>query len=252
MGGRKDPNRRRRQKAQKKARRKAAQEDRKRRREKAQSQSGVSLDIHWPGSPASNMDNWTEGEVVGLSIHPMVTGLGQHPRTVSDNDYVMSCQRIVNDYGAATFTDGLLQVLHETAHPDMPWVMPVEKNQPVPASPRVRENVRLPMPRPEMPGDRTIRDQWTEGMVLGLMLNPVVTGVFPFEPVIEPEKWKIIFERQLDEVGVKQIMVDLLYVLRWTYGAPGIGPGHIPYGYQLVESEDGEYYGSDGTFDDWE
>ena len=69
--------------------------------------------VRWPDITTSP-DSWTIAEVRGVAINPVVTGIGRHPRSISDEDWVLSCERDVEDNGLAQFLTDLLHVLRLT------------------------------------------------------------------------------------------------------------------------------------------
>ena len=54
-------------------------------------QSGLKPRVSWPDLQ-SPPNSWTTAELRAVAINPVVTGIGTHPRTVSDEDWVMSCE----------------------------------------------------------------------------------------------------------------------------------------------------------------
>ncbi len=55
----------------------------------------------------------------------------------------------------------------------------------------------------------------------GMMLNPIYAGLGKFPPLVEDKVWIGAAWRMLDEMGPAQFFVNLLYVLRQSFKAPG-------------------------------
>lgn len=187
------------------------------------------IPIDWPPEDLPD-DQWTMGMHAAVLLHPMVVGLGGHPRIVADEDYVAACLQVIERHGTRHFADAMLRVLKRTV--DHPWTLansPVA-GQAVPAPIPATCDLKLPMTRVEIPGQRNTPDNWTAGMVIGLLLNPATTGIWPFKQVISDSEWVGSFTRMLNQDGVAQTLVDFIYVLRFTYGSPGVAAGGIPPG----------------------
>src|SRR5438067_1588236 len=113
----------------------------------AKKRKGLKPKVKWP-APGRSIDQWSDAELIAVAINPIVTGLGRHPRTVSDEDWVASCQRIMQDVGAAQFLTDILQVLRITAPL---FVGPPPKAR---EYPQAREKEEVPLPNVAHPGDR--------------------------------------------------------------------------------------------------
>jgi hypothetical protein len=53
-------------------------------------------------------------EARGLCINSIVTGIGRHPRSVSDEDWVLTCEQDVEANGLGQFLTDLLHILRLT------------------------------------------------------------------------------------------------------------------------------------------
>jgi hypothetical protein len=188
---------------------------------------GLRPKVKWPlaGKP---VEEYSDAELLAVAIHPMATGLGQHPRSVSDEAWAASCLRVVRERGLAQFLTDLLQVLRLTADY---FIGPAGK---VGEYPRVKTPGDLPLPLASHPGDRTWGTKWTEGMVVGAMCNPVLAGIPPFPAIMSDRKWISGMVGAVKQRGTQQFLVDLLYVLKRSYGAPGVD-AVIPFGYKMAD-----------------
>jgi hypothetical protein len=153
------------------------------------------------------VDQWSEAELTGVAINPVVTGLGQHPRVVSDEDWVASCLRILEEDGPAQFLTDVLHVLRMTA--------PLLAGPPPEATeyPQVREKEEVPLPNVAHPGDRSWGDRWNEDMVGGILCNPVYAGIPPYPEVMPESLWRKSALMQIDQIGAEQFLVNMLYAL---------------------------------------
>jgi hypothetical protein len=70
--------------------------------------------VHWPDL-RTPPDTWSLAEARGVAINPIVTGIGRHPRTISDEDWVLSCERDIQEIGLGQFLTDLLLGHHVTA-----------------------------------------------------------------------------------------------------------------------------------------
>jgi hypothetical protein len=50
--------------------------------------------------------------------------------------------------------------------------------------------------------------------VRGLICNPIYAGVPPYPAVVSEEQWVAAAARMIEEDGVEQFLVNMLYVLR--------------------------------------
>jgi hypothetical protein len=195
----------------------------------AKKRKGLKPKVKWP-APGKPLDQWSEAELRAVAINPIVTGLGRHPRTVSDEDWVASCQRIMQDVGPAQFLTDVLHVLRATA--------PLFVGPPPKAAdyPHAREAREVPLPNGAHPGDRAWGNEWNEDMVGGILCNPVYAGIPPFPQVVPEPQWKAAALKQMGQVGGKQFLVNMLYTLKRSFGAPGQGSIAPPFGYDIREA----------------
>lgn len=222
---------------------------RKEKKEKQRTAGFIRLPVAWPSDLSADPESMTDAELLAIVTHPMATGIGSHPKTTADADYIERCQKTVATYGIRAFADYLLRLLHATTY--LPWAYPQDRveGQPVPPPVQQRSKLSLPMTRVDFPGDRHLpKDKWTPGMVMATTLNPAVTGLPPFPPMIPTSLWLAAFTRMMQTDGVVQTLVDFLCVLRWTYGVAGVSAGHTPFGYTLAEGSNGDE--QDDDFDD--
>src|SRR5262245_12822704 len=190
---------------------------------------GLKPKVRWPAT-GKPIDEWSDAELRAVAINPIVTGLGRHPRTVSDEDWVASCQRIAQDVGAAQFLTDLLHVLRITA--------PLFVGPPpeVTEYPQPREKQEVPLPNVAHPGDRGWGHEWNEEMVGGILCNPVYAGIPPFPEVVPESQWRQAALTHLSQIGAKQFLVNVLYALKRSFGAPGQSSTVPPFGYDVQEA----------------
>jgi hypothetical protein len=195
----------------------------------AKKRKGLKPKVKWPavGKP---IEQWSDAELRAVAINPIVTGLGRHPRTVSDEDWVASCQRIMQEAGTARFLTDILHVLRITAPLFVgPPTQPTDY-------PQVRAKEEVPLPDVAHPGDRSWEDTWNEDMVGGILCNPVYAGIPPFPEVLPESQWKRTALVQIGQMGAKQFLVNMLYALKRSFGAPGQPSVAPPFGYDVGEA----------------
>lgn len=185
------------------------------------------LQLAWPAADKP-LSAYTDAEMNAVLLHPMCTGVGNHPKTVSDADYIASCCDICRQFGPSEFASGLLQLLQGTD--DLPWALPPDGPKPAvpePVQPRTDsgKQLNLPLPRAKVPTNESVKGGWDAGLVIGMAVNPVYAGLGPFPPIISSEQWVAAFSAMLRKDGTIKMMVDFLYVLRSTFGAYGVTPG---------------------------
>lgn len=163
--------------------------------------------VRWPALNTSP-DSWSLAEVRGVCINPIATGIGWHPRSISDEDWVLSCERDVEANGLAQFLTDLLHVLRLT----IPRYL--GESQPVGEYPERRSEGEVPMPDVAYPGDREWNDQWNEKMVGGILCNPVFAGIPPFEAAVDEQAWIVAGVKMVENVGLRQYLVNVLYELK--------------------------------------
>jgi hypothetical protein len=79
----------------------------------------------------------------------------------------------------------------------------------------------LPEPDVEfMTGDQR-PDHWTGAGVKGIVMNPVYAGVGGFPPYVSDKQWVAACKRVMEQDSPEQFLVNLLFVLRKTFGDGG-------------------------------
>ena len=132
--------------------------------------------VRWPdlNTPPQS---WSTAEVRGVCINPIATGIGRHPRSVSDEDWVMGCERDVEDTGLVQFLTDLLHILRLT----MPKYL--GEPQPVGEYPQRRSEGDVPLPSVSYRGDRDWNDDgWNKEMVGGIPATRSLRGFRPSRP----------------------------------------------------------------------
>ena len=164
--------------------------------------------VRWPDL-RTPPNTWSFAEARGVSINPVVTGIGKHPRTISDEDWALSCERDVEANGLEQFLTELLHILR--------LAIPLYLGEP-PAGgeyPRRRSKGKVPLPNVSYPGDPDWQvDDWNEQMVAGIVCNPVYAGIPPFPQMIDDETWIKAGVTMAREEGMRQYLVNLLYQLK--------------------------------------
>ncbi len=164
--------------------------------------------VRWPDLH-KKPDTWSNAELRGVCINPIATGIGRHPRSISDEDWVLSCERDAEENGLAQFLTDLLHILRIT----VPKYL--GEPQPVGAYPERRSEGEVPLPNVSYQGDRDWNeDGWNKEMVGGILCNPVFAGIPPFEAVIDEQAWIAAGVKMVENVGLRQYLVNVLYQLR--------------------------------------
>jgi hypothetical protein len=136
----------------------------------------------------------------------------------------------MQEVGTAQFLTDILHVLRITAPL---FVGP----PPEPTDyPQVREKEKVPLPNVAHPGDRSWGDEWNEDMVGGILCNPVYAGIPPFPEALPESQWKQTALVQIGQIGAKQFLVNMLYALKRSFGAPGQPSIAPPFGYDVREA----------------
>jgi hypothetical protein len=169
--------------------------------------------VSWP-DPTTAPQTWSQAEAIGVCINPIVTGIGSHPRSVADEDWVLSCERVVEEGGLAQFLTDLLHVLRLTIPQYLGEVLQSGEY------PRRISDGDVPLPNVAYPGDRDWADDgWTEEMVGGVICNPVYAGIPPFPPIVEEQMWLEAGLRMVANVGLRQYLTNVLYQLKKSVAA---------------------------------
>jgi hypothetical protein len=154
-------------------------------------------------------ESWSDAEVRAVCINPIVTGIGRHPRSISDEDWVLSCERDIEINGLAQFLTDLLHILRLT----IPKYL--GEPQPVGEYPQRKSEGEVPLPSVSYQGDRDWnKEGWNEGMVGGILCNPVYAGIPPFEAVVDEPTWIRAGVRMVESIGLRQYLVNVLYQLK--------------------------------------
>ena len=175
--------------------------------------NGLTPQVSWPDLHNLS-DSWTMAEMRAVAINPVVTGIGTHPRSVSDEDWVLSCEADVEANGLPQFLTDLLHVLRST----IPTYL--GESPPVDDYPRRRTDEDIPLPNVSYPGERG----WDEGelneeMIGGLLCNPVYAGIPPFPAMIDDQTWINAGVKLAEEMGLRQYLVNVLYELKKSLGS---------------------------------
>jgi hypothetical protein len=172
--------------------------------------------VRWPDL-RTPPQTWSVAEARGVCINPITTGIGRHPRAISDEDWVLSCERDVDDNGLAQFLTDLLHVLRLT----IPKYL--GDAQPVGTYPERRSDGEVPLPNVSYQGDRDWdEDQWNEKMIGGIICNPVLTGIPPFHAVVDEKTWIAAGIKMIGNVGLRQYLVNVLYQLKKSVNNAGV------------------------------
>jgi hypothetical protein len=164
--------------------------------------------VRWPDL-RTPPQSWSPAEVRGICINPITTGIGCHPRMTSDEDWVLACERDVEEYGLAQFLTDLLHVLRLTI------LDYLGEPQPVGDYPQRKFDGEVPLPNVAYKGDRDWnQDGWSQGMVGGILCNPVYAGIPPFEAVVDEPTWIAAGVRMVGNIGLRQYLVNVLYQLK--------------------------------------
>ena len=164
--------------------------------------------VRWPDLHTSP-ETWSNAELRGVGINPVTTGIGSHPRSISDEDWVLGCERDIEDNGLAQFLTDLLHVLRLT----VPKYL--GEPQPVGEYPERRLQGEVPLPNVAYQGDRDWnQDGWNKQMVGGILCNPIYAGIPPFPAIVDEPKWIEAGVKLVGSLGLRQFLVNLLYQLK--------------------------------------
>jgi hypothetical protein len=72
--------------------------------------------------------------------------------------------------------------------------------------------------------------QLTPSQVAAIACNPVYTGIGPYPPLVDEERWVRAAARQIDHEGPTQFLVNMLFVLRHAFelGDEGLDIAGLP------------------------
>jgi len=176
--------------------------------------------------------SFTPGQLYAVSLWPIPTGVGCHPRTISDDEWVGSVMRSIRIYGEAQVLRDLIRVLRLTARV---WD-PALTESAAPPEPQIEAGPSdLPLPMIE---DHSKPGKWTQRSVRTVALNLALVGIGRYPQLVPDERWLKVTRRECIATGTKQVLVDLLANLRQAYGVPGEHKGYIPFGYQQIPSSE--------------
>ena len=161
--------------------------------------------VHWPDL-RTPPDTWSLAEARGVAINPIVTGIGRHPRTIPDEDWVLSCERDIQEIGLEQFLTDLLHILRLT--------IPHYLGEPAAMGEYQQSEEDVPLPDVSYPGDRDWQDEWNEKTVGGVICNPVYAGIPPFPAMIDDKTWIAASVKMVEDVGLRQYLVNVLYELK--------------------------------------
>ncbi|MHB8954448.1 MAG: hypothetical protein ACYC4U_15870, partial [Pirellulaceae bacterium] len=140
-------------------------------------------EVRWP-DVRTEPETWSHAEARGVCINPILTGIGLHPRSISDEDWVLCCEQDAEQNGLEQFLTDLLHILRLT----IPTFL--GPPQPIGEYPPRLSDEEIPLPNVAYPGDRDWQhDEWNEVMVTGLLCNPVYAGIDPFPALVEDRQW---------------------------------------------------------------
>ena len=168
--------------------------------------------VRWPDL-RTPLENLSSAEVRGVLINPIVTGIGSHRRLISDEDWVLSCERDIDEHGLEQFLTDLLHILRLTI-PNY-----LGPSQPIGDYPPRRLQGDVPLPDVSYPGDPNWQQEWNEIMIGGLLCNPVYTGIGPFPQMVDDQRWIAAGVQLVKEKGLRQYLVNVLYQLKKSFEA---------------------------------
>jgi hypothetical protein len=85
----------------------------------------------------------------------------------------------------------------------------------------------LPLPNVSLPESGADPSKLGEAGDKGMVMNPIYAGVGEFPRLVPDEQWVATARNVLQEDGPDQFLVNLLYILRRTFGSVEWG-GHLP------------------------
>ncbi len=173
--------------------------------------------VQWPEVMHREADRFTDGELYALALHPVVAGLGCRPRVVSDEDWVESVVQLCNDYGTKAVFRDLLLLLRQT------YDLWKSDGRAVPPDSPVQKKTRLEIPRPSVFRSPATADaeRWTEPDVRSMLCNPTHAGIGPHAQLVPDDLWVDAVVKLAATEGLKQTLVNVLAMLRSTFGGGG-------------------------------
>jgi hypothetical protein len=168
-------------------------------------------------------DRMRPEELRALVMHPMVTGLGKHPRRISDEDYFYAQVHTAEmETKFAQWVFDLVHILRQTIgmlyDQDFPDELPMT-NYPTSKHPEFK----LPMPDVAAPSDREWNEtsRWTARMVRGMMISPTLVGMGPFPQRLPLMQWVRTVVALGKKEGILYTAVNMIYVTRHMIGYAG-------------------------------
>lgn len=76
---------------------------------------------------------------------------------------------------------------------------------------------KLPRPNAKISFADEERD-FTPAEIRGMVCNPIYAGFGPFPPLVSDREWVAAASQFIREEGAEQFLVNLLYLLRVTFG----------------------------------
>ena len=74
------------------------------------------------------------------------------------------------------------------------------------------------LPEPDVEMRYTDDDRpWTEGLIKGILCNPIYAGIGPFPAFVDDKSWVRTAAKLIEEDGKEQFLVNILYTLRDTF-----------------------------------
>lgn len=172
--------------------------------------------VEWPPKIGEDVV-YTYKQLQAMALHPMLTGIGRVRRDLSDEDWV-SRFAVYSAYNGRRQT--LVDLLHLLTVTFSEWSGSPGPIGPYPAS---ESDVTLPLADVDYVDSFAAHSGgvFTQSQVRGMLLNAAYAGVGTDRPIISPRRWVEAVESEMDERGVSQTLVNILYLLRQTFGQPG-------------------------------
>jgi hypothetical protein len=172
--------------------------------------------VKWAEGLHRDADRYTDGELYAVALHPAVAGLGCRPRVVSDEDWVESVVELCNRYGTRAVFRDLLLLLRQT------YELWKSDGRAVPPDVPVAKKTRLEIPRPSVfRSPAADVERWTEADVRSLLCNPAHAGIGPHARLVPDDLWTEAIVKIASREGLKQTLVNVLAMLRSTFGGGG-------------------------------
>jgi hypothetical protein len=165
--------------------------------------------LQWPGNKPES--DWNEAERLGVQLNPIATGIGSTPRTVADEDWVLTAEEYGKKHGAPQLMVDLVHLLRESLASSTSGSAPETQNYP-----ERKMQGEIPLPNCAYPGDRDWQENpFNEASVRGMISNPIylrIQGVS--DGLMDDDKWFGACLKSIREDGLRQYLVNFLYQLR--------------------------------------